>query len=109
MRLFGILIALLVAFGSVMPHAALAHQHPVAVMSAHGMSGTHDMGKSHSAPVKECTGCTGDCVGCAAPAKMAAILADGPAFAGPRLLPFRPNSPTAFTASLELPPPRSIA
>lgn len=98
MRFLGIFIALLVAFGSLMPHAAPAHSHTVAV--------AHDMGKSHPTPTKDCTDCAANCIGCAAPVQLVASMQMPPL---PTELPrarFLPASLTAFVAPLELPPPR---
>jgi CxxC motif-containing protein (DUF1111 family) len=98
MRLFGIFLAFLIAFGSVMPHAAPAHQHPVAT--------AHDMGKSHHSAPKDCIDCTTGCIGCAAPVQPAATL-EAPAIAlGLSRAHFRPTALAAFVTPLELPPPR---
>lgn len=101
MRVFGIFLAFLIAFGVVMPHAAPAHRHAAASQAT-----THHMGKSHHSPPKDCTDCTTSCIGCAAPARLTAALH------APAILPalprtsFYPTAPTAFVTPFELPPPR---
>jgi hypothetical protein len=98
MRLFGIIIALLVAFGSLVPQAAMAQGHSGA--------SAHRMGQSHSGPTKECTDCAGTCIGCAAPVHTAVLTDAPPVPTGPARLRFQPVVLTAFVTPLELPPPR---
>jgi hypothetical protein len=102
MRYFAILIALFVAFGSLVPHPALAHRHATTMS-------THHMSKTHAPATSECTTCTGDCIGCAAPLRMGATSAVIRLAASPPHRPFLPASLAAFVTSLELPPPRPIA